>query len=191
MTRRWLKLAMAAATVAMLGCGDNGGLGAITVDLGISDQKIPGYLAPQAQSLCSLNLVGAVPINTDILTPISFSIKGSDELKGRSEVGFAHVEVDAITLNVIPPSRAGQTWDFLDSIELYAQVVGSADPPVLVARLDPVPRGQKTIVVEGTGQDISDIASADQFRITGKVTGRPPCADVHFDGDASFSVSLF
>lgn len=189
MTRPWAKLAIVAA-LALLGCGDKGGLGAITIDLAISDQKIPGYLSPQAQSLCSSNLAGTVPIDSDILTPISFSIKGSDEFEGRSTIGFAHVEVDAITLNIIPPSQAGQTWDFLDSIELYAQVVGSADPPVLVARLDPVPRGQTTIVIKGTGQDIADIASADQFRITGKVTGRPPCADVHFDGDASFSVSL-
>lgn len=187
----WSKLITVAAAAALFGCGDNAGLGAITIGLDISDQKIPGYLAPSAQNLCSLNLVGVVPISTDILTPISFDIKASDELKGRGEIGLARVEVDQITLNIIPPSQSGQTWDFLDSVQLYAQAVGSATPPVLVAELNPVPRGRTTIAVKGTGQDISDIASADDFRITGKVSGRPPCADVHFDGEAEFDVGLF
>ncbi len=194
MKSRWVKslTVVAAALMFGLGCDDNGGLGSISIDLPIHDQKIPGYVDASLQPLvCSLNLVGSSPINTDILTPISFSIKASDELKGRSEIGFANVEVAQIRLSIIPPSQSGQTWDFLDSVKLYAQVVGSATPPVLVAELDPVPRGQTTISVKGTGQDISDIASADNFRITGVVSGRPPCADIHFDGEADFDVSVF
>jgi hypothetical protein len=53
-----------------------------------------------------------------------------------------------------------------------------------------VPRGQTSIRIEGTGADISDIASADRFEVRGEVSGRPPCADVHFDGEADFKVSF-
>ena len=142
------------------------------------------------QGACIVNIPGTGSISTDILTPISFDIKASDELKGQAAIGFAKVFVDKITLNIIPPSQSGQTWDFLDSIKLYASVVGSSDPPVLVAELDPVPRGQTTIVIPGKDVDISDIASHDKFQITGQVSGRPPCADVHFDGSAKFDVTL-
>jgi len=90
----------------------------------------------------------------------------------------------------VSPSQSGQTWDFLDSVKLYAQVVGSSQPPVLVAELNPVPNGKTEIEIPGTGTDISDIASADKFQISGVVTGRPPCADVHFVGNADFNVSL-
>jgi len=172
--------------------GDHGGLlGGIGVTLPIHDQTIPGFTPQALQGTCVVNIPGTGSISTDILTPISFNIKASDELKGQAAIGFAKVFVDKITLTIIPPSQSGQTWDFLDSVKLFASVAGSSDPPVLVAELDPVPRGQTTIVIPGKDVDISDIASHDQFQVTGQVSGRPPCADVHFDGDAKFDVSLF
>lgn len=42
----------------------------------------------------------------------------------------------------------------------------------------------------GKDVNIADIASQDEFQITGQVSGRPPCADVHFDGSAKFDVTL-
>jgi hypothetical protein len=189
---------MLAAVVASLalaaGCGDDhgGALGSIGVSLDIPDQTIRGVVQPpELQSACIVDIPGAGTISPDILTPISFDIKASDELQGRSFVGLAKVFVDEITLNVIPPSQLGQTWDFLDSIRLYASVPGSNDPPVLIAELDPVPRGKTTIVIPGKDVDISAIASQDEFQVTGRVSGRPPCADVHFDGEADFDVTLF
>ena len=174
-----------------VGCGgDHGGLlGSIGVSLDIDDQTIPGFTPAPLQGTCVVNIPGTGAISTDILTPISFNIKASDELQGQGVISFADVFVDNITLNIIPPSQAGQTWDFLDSIRLFATAPG--EEPVLVAELSPVPRGQTTIVIPGTDNDISDIASNDEFTVTGDVSGRPPCADVHFDGEADFDVSLF
>ena len=103
-------------------------------------------------------------------------IKASQELKGKDFISFAHVELDHVTLTIVAPSQSGQTWDFLDSIKLFAQVVGSTDPPVLVAELNPVPNGRTEIEIPGTGADISDIASADKFQISGEVSGRPWCS---------------
>jgi hypothetical protein len=137
-----------------------------------------------------VNVPGSGTLSSDALQPIAFDIKGSKELQGQSVLGFTKVTLDHVDLTIIPPSQAGQTWDFLDSIKLSADVPGRGDPPVLVAVLDPVPRGQTTIRIAGTGADISDIASADRFEIRGEVSGRPPCADVHFDGNAKFEVSL-
>jgi hypothetical protein len=181
-----------AIALAAAYCGKHGGidLGTIPVSIGFGDQTIPGYADQSAQSLCTVNLAGNTAISPDSLQAISFNIKASEELDGRGELRFTHVEVDKITLNIISPSQSGQTWDFLDSIRLFARKVGDTDA-TLVAVLDPVPRGQTTIVANGTNANISDIASADRFEIFGQVSGRPPCADVHFDGDVDFDVSLF
>ena len=62
---------------------------------------------------------------------------------------------------------------------------------MLVAELDPVPTDATTITIPGTGVDISDIASADNFVVSGEVTGRIPCDEVHFVGKADFDVELF
>jgi len=176
---------------AVLGCGGGGlNLPSIFVPLDISEQKIPGYTPPSLQSSCAVNLAGTGVLSPDSFQPVSLSIKHSKELQGESAVGFLKVVLDRVTLTIISPSQAGQTWDFLDSIKLFADVPGQNQPPVLVAELDPVPRGQTTIVVKGTGADISSIASADNFEVTGQVSGRPPCADVHFNGQADFNVSL-
>jgi len=186
-----LRFSVGSVVVLAVACGgDHGGLlGAIGVSLGIDDQTIPGFTPQPLQGTCVVNIPGTGAISPDILTPISFNIKASDELKGQAAIGFAKVFVDKITLTIIPPSQSGQTWDFLDSIQLFASAPG--EDPKLVAELDPVPRGQTTIVIPGKDVDISDIASHDQFQVSGSVNGRPPCADVHFDGSAKFDVSLF
>jgi hypothetical protein len=163
----------------------------VPVSLDISEQTIPGFLQPpSAQVACNPTVPIVGNLGPDTIVPITFSIKASQELKGKSFIGFARVELDHVTLTIVPPSQSGQTWDFLDSVKLYAQAVGSSQPPVLVAELNPVPNGKTEIEIPGTGVDISDIASADKFQISGVVTGRPPCADVHFIGNADFNVSL-
>ena len=185
------RFAVGLVVLAAVACGgDHGGLlGSIGVSLDIDDQTIPGFLPDALQGTCVVNIPGTGAISTDILTPISFNIKASDELKGQAVIGLAKVFVDKITLTIEPPSQSGQTWDFLDSIQLFASAPG--EEPKLVAELDPVPRGQTTLVIPGKDVDISDIASHDEFQVAGSVNGRPPCADVHFDGDAKFDVSLF
>ena len=185
----WLCL----VAIGLAACGKNGGgllSTSVPVTLDISEQTIPGYLPAALQATCNPAIPGLGSLGPDSILPISFDIKASQELKGKSFVGFVRVEVDHVTLTIVSPSQTGQTWDFLDSVKLYAQVVGSSNPPVLVAELDPVPNGQTEIQIPGTGTDISDIASADKFQISGVVSGRPPCADVHFVGAVRFDVSL-
>jgi hypothetical protein len=185
-----LSLCLLAACLAA--CGKNGGLlsTSVPVALDIDEQTIQGYLPDDLQAACNPAIPGLGNLGPDSILPITFDIKASQELKGRDFISFAHVELDHVTLTIVAPSQSGQTWDFLDSIKLFAQVVGSTDPPVLVAELNPVPNGRTEIEIPGTGADISDIASADKFQISGEVSGRPPCADVHFVGKVKFDVSL-
>jgi len=174
------------------GCGDHGGglISAIPVSLDISDQTIPGYLPTALQAACNPAIPGLGNLGPDSILPITFDIRASQQLEGKDFIDLATVELDHVTLTIVSPSQSGQTWDFLDSIKLFAQKVGSVDPPVLVAELDPVPNGKTEIEIPGKPVDISGIVSADKFQISGQVTGRPPCADVHFVGEVTFDVSL-
>lgn len=174
-------LFLAAATI--VDCGGKLGLPFIGVSLDIPAQTIPG-VAGGSQSAC--DPLGNVVVNS--LTPISFDIRASKELRGKSVIRFTRVVLDHITLTIIPPSQASQNWDFVDSIQFFANAPGQA--PVLVAELNPVPNGKREIEIPGTGVDLSDFASRDNFEVSGQATGRPPCADVHFDGSGSFDVSI-
>ena len=189
-SRAALTVLLLTACFVACGKGGVGGLLSVSVSLDISEQTIPGFLPTELQATCNPTVPIVGNLGPDTILPITFDIKASQELKGKDFIGFARVELDHVTLTIVPPSQSGQTWDFLDSIKLFAQAVGSTDPPVLVAELNPVPNGRTEIEIPGTGTDISDIASADKFEITGEVTGRPPCADVHFVGEANFDVSL-
>src|ERR1051326_4654535 len=135
------KISLALLAIVFTACGKgggNGGLISVPVSLDISDQTIPGYAPAAAQPLCNPAIPGVGNLGPDTIVPLTFNIRASQDLQGKSFIGFAHVELDHVTLRIIPPSQAGQTWDFLDSIKLFAQAVGSTAPPVLVAELDPV-----------------------------------------------------
>jgi hypothetical protein len=176
------------------GCGGGGGIsGLLTfgIPLDIEEQTIQGYAPDALQVTCNPNAQGSGNLGPDTITPISFSLRDSEELRGQSFVRFARVELERVTLTIlIPHSQEGQTWDFVDSISIFADDPATPEPPVLIAKLDPVPRGITQMVIPGTGVDISDIASQDRFTVSGTATGRPPCADVHFNGEADFTVSL-
>ena len=183
--------ALLALALAAAGCGSGGSRLSFAIPLDISEQTIPGSFPASLQGACNPTIQGVGTLAPDAITPVSFTLKDSKQLQGQSFVRFAKVVLERVTLTIlIPPSQAGQTWDFIDSVSIYADDPATPDPPVLVAKLDPVPRGLTTMVIPGTGVDISDIASADRFTVSGTVTGRPPCADVHFDGKADFDVSL-
>jgi hypothetical protein len=180
-----------ALTLVAVSCGGGSGFPSISINLDISEQTIPGSAPPAVQGSCNPSVQGGGSLSPDSITPISFDLRASKELQGKSFLRFADVFLDKVTLRIVPPSQAGQTWDFLDSIRLFADDDPSdSNPPVLVAVLDPVPRGATEIVIPGNGVDISDIASANRFTVTGEVRGRPPCADVHFVGKADFEVTI-
>ena len=185
---RWI-LALVALAAA---CGGGGGLVTIFVPVEVSEQTIKGFAPQSAQGQCNPGVQGTGSLGPDGFQPLSINLKASKELEGQSFLRFTHVELKKITLTIlIPPSQQGQTWDFVDSISIFADDPSTSDPPVLVAKLDPVPRGITQMVIPGTGVDISDIASADHFTVSGSANGRPPCADVHFNGQADFDVSIF
>src|SRR2546430_9676411 len=154
---------------ATLGCGNDGlgGLPGIPVSLDISDHKIPGFAPPSAQASCAVNVPGSGALSTDSLQPISFDLKSSRELQGQSVLRFTKVKLEHVDLNVIPPSQAGQTWDFLRSLPPFAHVPGRRDPPLLVAELNPVPPVLTSIRSEGTRAGISAIAPADRRAVLG------------------------
>jgi hypothetical protein len=122
------------------GCGGGGLDDLLTfgVPLEIEDQTIQGYVPDPLQVTCNPNAQGAGNLGPDTITPISFSLRDSEELRGQSIIRFARVELERVTLRIlIPPSQAGQTWDFVDSISIFADDPATPEPPVLVGQARP------------------------------------------------------
>ncbi len=169
--------------------GSGGGLPGIPIGLDIERQTVHGFAGPD---VTSCDLPTTMPIGSGFLAPLSINLRDSEELQGRSFIRFTDVVLEKVVLRTVDvPAGDQDTWDFLTSIRLFADDPADAEPRVLVAELDPVPRGKTEITIPGTGVDISDIASADRFIVTAEVSGFPPCDDVHFDGEADFEVSIF
>ena len=179
---------VALAVLALLGsCSEDDfeDLVTIGVDVDIERQTIPGLNLPG----CEL-LLDALPL---LLQPLTIDLRGEEELEGEDVIGeFESVVLEDVTLDIVDvPAGDSDNWDFVDSVRLFADDPDTPEPPVLVAELDPVPSGITRMVIPGTGVDIADIASADNFNVVGEVTGRVPCDDVNFVGEANFDVELF
>jgi hypothetical protein len=173
-----------------ISCGSDGvgDLVTVAVDVDIERQTIPGLL-PVPGVPCE-EIIQVLP---GLSQPITIDLRGEEELEGEGAIGaFKSVVLDVIRLDIVGvPAGDSDDWDFVDSIRLFADDPATADPPVLVAELDPVPQNITSMEIPGTGVDISDIASAENFTVSGEVSARVPCDEVKFEGEADFDVELF
>ena len=181
-------------TALMLGgllvsCGSDAfdDLTRVGVDVDIDRQTVPGLL-PIPGIPCE-EIVQGLP---GLAQPLTINLRDEEELQGEGAIGrFESVVLDVIRLDIVDvPAGDSDNWDFVDSIRLFADDPATIDPPVLVAELDPVPQGITSMEIPGTGADIADIASAENFTVSGEVTGRIPCDEVHFIGEADFDVEV-
>ena len=182
---------LAVLTLALaISCGGDGGLDDLftfRVSVDSDRETVPGLLPVS----CDLEQLG--DLLPGLLLPLTIDLRAEEELEGEGIIGsFESVVLDKVTLSIRDvPAGDSDDWDFLDSVRFYADDPTTVEPRVLVAELNPVPSNATEITVEGTGVDISDIASADTFTVTGEVTGRIPCDEVHFVAEADFDVELF
>jgi hypothetical protein len=189
MTVRSLSVLLGICGVLLAACGDNGLFPGIPIDLPIERQTVPGFAGHGA---ASCDFPTSASIGSSFLAPLTINLRDSEELRGKSFIRFTRVTLEKVVLSIRDvPAGDSDTWDFLTSIRIFADDPSDGEPPVLVARLDPVPRGKTEITIRGTGVNIADIASADRFVVTGDVSGFPPCDDVVFDGEADFEVAIF
>jgi hypothetical protein len=184
---RWT-LGLPALALA-IACGEGSFIPSVGVDLDIPRQTIKGFLEPPFTNCDQLS---ELTIGNPF-APFVFRLRDAEELQGQDIVTFKNVVLEKHTLDTVDPAPGGEVdnWDFVDSVKLYADRPDDDKPRVLVAELDSVPTGVTRIVIPGTGVDISDIASADSFTVSGEVTGRPPCDNVNFVGQADFDVTVF
>jgi len=159
------------------------------VDVNIPRQTVPGFASP-VETNCDFP--------TDfILNPAalvgSLTVSLPEEVEGHDIIDFDEVRIDRVILEIVDETPGGDqdTFDFVDSLRVFADDPNDNQPEVLVLELNPVPQGQKRIVIPGTGVNIREIATRDSFVLRGEATGRPPCDDVHFVGEVEFEVEVF
>jgi hypothetical protein len=100
------------------------------------------------------------------------SIDLTQELENQ---GVGKEDVDSVvmtsfTLTIQGP--AGANFDFLEAVSFFAETEGQ--PKVLVARLDPVPKGATSLELVMTGAELKPYVVAPKMRISAAVQGKRP-----------------
>lgn len=161
-----LLLALASAS-----CGETPVL-RFQVDKDIPQQTIEGSLAP-----CQ------IPIEVPFLDqPFQMTFSQEQDFPEQN-TDVQHIEsakLDTLTLTMSPAS-AETNWDFLDSLELYAEADGL--PRALAASIDPVADGLTTLLMQPAGLELAPYVKAQGgFTLTSEATGCPPQSDAVFTG---------
>jgi hypothetical protein len=172
-------------------CGsDSDSFFTITVAVPFPKQTVPGFAQPP---LTNCDFSTGLLLNSAALAGLTVRLSEEDEFAGHDLLDIRRVRVERVIFEIIDEAPGGDrdTFDFLDSIRLFADDPNDNQAEVLVLELDPVPSGRKRLVIPGTDVNIADIASRDSFMLRAEVSGRPPCDNVNFVGEVEFAVRLF
>lgn len=107
--------------------------------------------------------------------------------QGYSKDQVDSVHISSFTMAIQSPQ--GANFDFLSSIRFYASADGL--PEVLIAELDPVPRGVSTLelVVDST-LELRPYVIAPSVTITTSATGTRPPDETTVNADADFEIEV-
>ncbi len=138
----------------------------------IPQQTISGSISP-----CQ------IPVTVPFLQqPFQMTFSQSQDFPEQN-TDIQHIKsakLDTLTLTMSPAS-AEPNWDFLDSLELYAEANGL--PRALAASIDPVADGQTTLTLQPAGLELAPYVKASGgFTLTSEATGCPPGSDAVFTG---------
>ncbi|MDC3953094.1 hypothetical protein [Polyangium jinanense] len=89
--------------------------------------------------------------------------------------GVTKDDVDSvrmISLSLVIDGPAGANFDFLESLAFYAETEGQ--PKVLVAELDPVPKGQTSLDLVVSGAELKPYVVAPSMKLTTTTKGKRP-----------------
>ncbi len=170
-----------AAAVALVACGEL--LLRFKVEEEIDPQTIDGQLTPCAL----LNAVG-VPFSVQITAEEDFPEQDTD---------VEHIKtakIRSLTLSITAAS-AEPDWDFLDTLELYAEADGLESK--LLASIGegtdsgkPIPANATTLDMDSAGLNLAPYIKANGgFTITSEATGCAPQQDATFDGELVLDIT--
>ncbi|MBK9264615.1 MAG: hypothetical protein IPM54_33125 [Polyangiaceae bacterium] len=137
--------------------------------------------------------IPAATILDELIGPLAFwgldTIDLTQELDNqgvtKDDVDSVHVKSFSLTIK----APAGQTFDFIESISFSVETEGQ--PKAIVAKLDPVPKGQTTIelVTEAT-LDLAPYVIAPRMSMTASVKGKRPLQETTVIADVVFDVDV-
>jgi hypothetical protein len=81
-------------------------------------------------------------------------------------------------------SRNADSFDFLESIEIYAEDLNGE--PLLIAVGEQFPRGARSVEMTPTGVNIVDLLQLEHIKVSSKMRGRHPSRDLDITVDAEF-----
>jgi len=115
----------------------------------------------------------------ELLAVLDFqSFNSIDLTQELDNQGVTKEDVDSVVMTSFTltiQSPAGANFDFLEVVSFFAETEGQ--PKVLVAKLDPVPKGAGAIELVMTEAELKPYVVAPQMRISAAVQGKRPMAE--------------
>jgi hypothetical protein len=148
-------LALALATAAIANC-DN--LDNFDVDVDATAKIPAGTVLDELLGVLDFQSFNSIDLTQEL------------DNQGVTKEDVDSVVMTSFTLTIQGP--AGANFDFLESVSFFAETEGQ--PKVLVAKLDPVPKGATTLELEMTGVELKPYVVAPKMRISAAVAGKRP-----------------
>ena len=122
------------------------------------------------------------------LTPLAVTTRSEDTFRNNNTRAdlVKNVSLNKLTLTITDPN--GQTFDFLQKIEIYIST--NANNQIRLAYLDQVPRGVNAIELVSTDAKLDDYLKAASYTLTTKVqTSQALAREVTIRADSRFKVT--
>jgi hypothetical protein len=137
--------------------------------------------------------IPAATILDELIGPLTFfGLENIDLTNELDNQGVTKDDVDSVhmkSFSLIITAPAGQTFDFMQSISFTVSTEGK--PEALVAKLDPVPKGQTTIeLVPEATLDLAPYVVAPRMTMTTSVKGTRPMQETTVIAELVFDIDV-
>lgn len=151
-------------------------------------EKIDDLLTFNIEDAQNIKVSGGFPVGLIPVTPLTVPTKSEEKFstEGTNANLVKKVTLTQLTLTVIDPSS--ENFDFLKRIKIYIST--DSNDKVLLASLDNVPLGVKTISLEPTKAVLDKYIKAKSYTLTTEAEIRKPISsDITLRSDTRFKVT--
>ncbi|UOG75125.1 hypothetical protein MTX78_00670 [Hymenobacter tibetensis] len=152
-------------------------------------KKIDKLLTFNIEDSQNIKVSGGFPLGQIVpLTPLSVPTKSEEKFsnEGTSANLVKKVTLNQLTLTITNPNN--ENFDFLELIKIYISTDGN--DKILLASLDPVPTGVKTITLNPTNAVLDKYIKAKSYTLTTEAKIRKPISsDITLRCDTRFQVT--
>jgi len=159
--------------------------------LGVGCQKITNLLSFSVNDSTSLTIPASATVAGAVLSlpgsPMQSTAQSTYQNNNTSAQYVQNVTLDQLTLTTTNPSS--QNFDFLQSINIYISTDTNSSDKVLLASLNPIPKGQTSITLNPAGNQLDKYLKASSYTLTTQAqVAQPLRQNTDIRADSRFNV---